>query len=466
MAVRHRTGATAERFEGNNSPTIDELITMHRLRWLGHVLCMPVDRLLRKVLLQNYAKSVNEPEAVKNDVAAKCESVIHTSNSKLMPHRSPRSVISRVALLAAYSRADVRLHTVSDTSNHEPASKHPYYHSQRTRTSTTSGQVVFVFMQPPNKNGQQFGFARDSPGAQLNISFVMFSGLMFQLLRYSRYRDTCSSSVFTGGGRSDGSRSVRRAWQLASKRFVPSRGDIVSAQLSGSTSTDDVSSTGDETFGSQLSSSANISTAILSTTSTLKHDAACVQHIQLKNSINRSNFLKNIPMDCTEYHPQRESSEITNKNIYCRHITDEVNDKSRGASVDYSPRAQLVDFSWSSWACDCCGNLVGGGKFAESLGLRLLMNNRDCFQRFLKCDPIIARKWDWTFDGHIGSSCYNSDHRKRECGTYNEALEAKDSWSVLKNPGNQEHIAIVSRCDRITSTHPVDDHETHFQSTL
>ncbi|GAA56199.1 hypothetical protein CLF_110260 [Clonorchis sinensis] len=33
----------------------------------------------------------------------------------------------------------------------------------------------------------------------------------------------------------------------------------------------------------------------------------------------------------------------------------------QGASVDYSPRAQLVDFSWSSWACDCCGNLVGGG---------------------------------------------------------------------------------------------------------
>ncbi|KAG5452955.1 hypothetical protein CSKR_112528 [Clonorchis sinensis] len=48
--------------------------------------------------------------------------------------------------------------------------------------------------------------------------------------------------------------------QLACKRFIPSRGDIVSAQLS--SRTDDVSSTGDETFASQLLSSANRSTAI------------------------------------------------------------------------------------------------------------------------------------------------------------------------------------------------------------
>ncbi|KER27407.1 hypothetical protein T265_05514 [Opisthorchis viverrini] len=33
-----------------NSPSIDELITLHRLRWLGHVLSMPVDRLPRKAL--------------------------------------------------------------------------------------------------------------------------------------------------------------------------------------------------------------------------------------------------------------------------------------------------------------------------------------------------------------------------------------------------------------------------------
>ncbi|KAG5451975.1 hypothetical protein CSKR_112044 [Clonorchis sinensis] len=37
-------------FGRNNSPSIDELITLHRLRWLGHVLRMPVDRLPRKVL--------------------------------------------------------------------------------------------------------------------------------------------------------------------------------------------------------------------------------------------------------------------------------------------------------------------------------------------------------------------------------------------------------------------------------
>ncbi|KER33000.1 hypothetical protein T265_12711, partial [Opisthorchis viverrini] len=30
-------------FGGNYSPSIDELITLHRLRWLGHVLRMPVD---------------------------------------------------------------------------------------------------------------------------------------------------------------------------------------------------------------------------------------------------------------------------------------------------------------------------------------------------------------------------------------------------------------------------------------
>ncbi|KAG5454328.1 hypothetical protein CSKR_109219 [Clonorchis sinensis] len=37
-------------FGRNNSPSIDELITLHRLRWLGHVLRMPVDRLPRRVL--------------------------------------------------------------------------------------------------------------------------------------------------------------------------------------------------------------------------------------------------------------------------------------------------------------------------------------------------------------------------------------------------------------------------------
>ncbi|KER23942.1 hypothetical protein T265_08302 [Opisthorchis viverrini] len=37
-------------FGRNNSPSIDELITLHRLRWLGHVLRMPVDRLPRRAL--------------------------------------------------------------------------------------------------------------------------------------------------------------------------------------------------------------------------------------------------------------------------------------------------------------------------------------------------------------------------------------------------------------------------------
>jgi hypothetical protein len=35
---------------GRNSPAIDELMTLHRLRWLGHVLRMPVDRLPRRAL--------------------------------------------------------------------------------------------------------------------------------------------------------------------------------------------------------------------------------------------------------------------------------------------------------------------------------------------------------------------------------------------------------------------------------
>ncbi|KAG5453574.1 Trimethylguanosine synthase [Clonorchis sinensis] len=49
----------------NNSPTIDELITLHRLRWLGYVLRMPVDRLPRRALSHNHAISGNEPGEVK-----------------------------------------------------------------------------------------------------------------------------------------------------------------------------------------------------------------------------------------------------------------------------------------------------------------------------------------------------------------------------------------------------------------
>ncbi|KER31875.1 hypothetical protein T265_01964 [Opisthorchis viverrini] len=37
-------------FERNNSPSIDELITLHKLRWLDYVLRMPVDRLPRRAL--------------------------------------------------------------------------------------------------------------------------------------------------------------------------------------------------------------------------------------------------------------------------------------------------------------------------------------------------------------------------------------------------------------------------------
>ncbi|KER28116.1 LOW QUALITY PROTEIN: hypothetical protein T265_13641 [Opisthorchis viverrini] len=37
-------------FGRNNSPSIDELITLHRLRWIGHILCMPVERLPRRAL--------------------------------------------------------------------------------------------------------------------------------------------------------------------------------------------------------------------------------------------------------------------------------------------------------------------------------------------------------------------------------------------------------------------------------
>ncbi|KER23141.1 hypothetical protein T265_08909 [Opisthorchis viverrini] len=37
-------------FERNNLPLIDELITLHRLRWLGHVLRMPADRIPRRAL--------------------------------------------------------------------------------------------------------------------------------------------------------------------------------------------------------------------------------------------------------------------------------------------------------------------------------------------------------------------------------------------------------------------------------
>ncbi|KAG5455244.1 hypothetical protein CSKR_106451 [Clonorchis sinensis] len=37
-------------FGRNKSPTIDELITLHRLRWLGRELRMPLDRLPRRVL--------------------------------------------------------------------------------------------------------------------------------------------------------------------------------------------------------------------------------------------------------------------------------------------------------------------------------------------------------------------------------------------------------------------------------
>ena len=35
---------------GTNAPSIEEMITLHRLRWLGHVLRMPADRLPRRAL--------------------------------------------------------------------------------------------------------------------------------------------------------------------------------------------------------------------------------------------------------------------------------------------------------------------------------------------------------------------------------------------------------------------------------
>ncbi|KER30135.1 hypothetical protein T265_03396 [Opisthorchis viverrini] len=56
--------------------------------------------------------------------------------------------------------------------------------------------------------------------------------------------------------------SVRRAWQLGCKRFITNRGDIVSAGLR-----DDVISNGEETFATQLPSSANRQTtkAVLNT---------------------------------------------------------------------------------------------------------------------------------------------------------------------------------------------------------
>ncbi|KER34197.1 hypothetical protein T265_00060 [Opisthorchis viverrini] len=47
------------------SPSIGELITLHRLRWLGHVLRMPGDRLPRRVFSHNHVKGRNEPEAAK-----------------------------------------------------------------------------------------------------------------------------------------------------------------------------------------------------------------------------------------------------------------------------------------------------------------------------------------------------------------------------------------------------------------
>ncbi|KER21028.1 hypothetical protein T265_10553 [Opisthorchis viverrini] len=51
--VEHRISNAQLRrmvFGKNNLPTIDELITLHRSRWLGHVLCWPVYRLHRRAL--------------------------------------------------------------------------------------------------------------------------------------------------------------------------------------------------------------------------------------------------------------------------------------------------------------------------------------------------------------------------------------------------------------------------------
>ncbi|KER30136.1 hypothetical protein T265_13235, partial [Opisthorchis viverrini] len=63
--------------------------------------------------------------------------------------------------------------------------------------------------------------------------------------------------------------SVRRAWQLGCKRFITNRGDIVSAGLR-----DDVISNGEETFATQLPSSANRQT----TKAVLKFPSASPSH--------------------------------------------------------------------------------------------------------------------------------------------------------------------------------------------